>query len=63
MNRPKKKLKLFNYGAISSSEIAAINEGLKDIEYGRVIPHEEVKKRYEKWLLLIVEPSSTKNKL
>jgi len=35
---------------ISDEEKAAIEEGLKDIREGRVVPHEEVKKRYEKWL-------------
>ncbi len=27
-----------------------IEAGLKDVEEGRVIPHEEVKKRLSKWL-------------
>lgn len=35
---------------ISDEEKAAIEEGLKDIREGRVVPHEELKKRYEKWL-------------
>jgi len=29
---------------------AQIEAGLKDLEEGRVIPHEEVKHRLEKWL-------------
>lgn len=35
---------------LSTLEIEAIEEGLADIEAGRTIPHEEVRKRYEKWL-------------
>jgi predicted transcriptional regulator len=35
---------------ISEEEKAAIEAGLADIEAGRVIPHEEVRKVYEKWL-------------
>lgn len=35
---------------LSTQEIEAIEEGLADIEAGRVTPHEEVRKRYEKWL-------------
>jgi hypothetical protein len=35
---------------LSSLEIEAIEEGLADIEAGRTTPHEEVRKRYEKWL-------------
>ncbi len=35
---------------LSAAEIEAIEEGLADIEAGRVIPHEEVRKRYERWL-------------
>ena len=35
---------------ISDDEKAAIEDGLKDIDAGRVVSHEEVKKRYEKWL-------------
>ncbi|HSW53979.1 MAG TPA: hypothetical protein VLH59_02715 [Ignavibacteriaceae bacterium] len=35
---------------ISEEEKEAIEEGLKDIAEGNVVPHEQVKKRYEKWL-------------
>ncbi len=28
----------------------ALAEGLKDIEEGRIVPHEEVMKKYAKWL-------------
>ena len=35
---------------ISEEEKAAIEAGLADIEAGRVIPHEKVRKVYEKWL-------------
>ncbi len=30
--------------------LAAIDKGLQDAEAGRVIPHEEVKKRVRAWL-------------
>ena len=35
---------------ISDSEKASIERGLADAEAGRVVPHEEVRKKYEKWL-------------
>ena len=35
---------------LSRLELEAIEEGLADIEAGRTTPHEEVRKRYEKWL-------------
>jgi hypothetical protein len=35
---------------LSDAEIASIERGLADAKAGRIIPHEEVKKRYEKWL-------------
>lgn len=35
---------------ISSEELAAIDKGLEDIRAGKVKPHTEVKKLYEKWL-------------
>jgi predicted transcriptional regulator len=30
--------------------LAAIDEGLRDIEAGRVVPHEEVKRQLHEWL-------------
>jgi predicted transcriptional regulator len=35
---------------ISEEEKAAIDKGLADIKAGRVKPHKDVKKIYEKWL-------------
>jgi len=35
---------------ISEAEKASIDRGLDDIKHGRVSPHEEVRKKYEKWL-------------
>lgn len=35
---------------LSEAEVASIERGLADEKAGRVIPHDEVKKRYEKWL-------------
>ena len=38
------------WNEITSEEKAAIDKGLSDIKAGRVIPHKEAKKLYEKWL-------------
>lgn len=35
---------------ITSEERAAIDKGIEDIKSGRVKPHREAKKLYEKWL-------------
>lgn len=35
---------------ITEEERAAIDKGLEDIKAGRVTPHKEAKKLYEKWL-------------
>ncbi len=35
---------------LSEAEWAAIEEGQADIDAGRVVPHEEVMKKFEKWL-------------
>ena len=35
---------------ISDAEKASIKRGIEDVKSGRVVPHEEVKKKYEKWL-------------
>ena len=35
---------------IAQAEKDAIDQGLKDAENGKVTAHEEVRKRYEKWL-------------
>ena len=35
---------------ITEEEKAAIDKGLEDINSGRVKPHKEAKKLYEKWL-------------
>lgn len=38
------------WSEISDEEKASIEKGIEDVKAGRVIPHEQVKKRYEKWL-------------
>lgn len=38
------------WGEITDEEKAAIDKGLEDIKAGRVKPHREAKKLYEKWL-------------
>jgi hypothetical protein len=35
---------------ISEEERAAIEKGIEDVKAGRVKPHKEAKKLYEKWL-------------
>jgi predicted transcriptional regulator len=35
---------------LSSEQISSIERGLQQIKEGKTIPHEEVKKRYQKWL-------------
>lgn len=35
---------------ISKTEKDAIDQGLEDADNGKVTPHQEVRKRYEKWL-------------
>ncbi len=35
---------------ISEEEQAAIDKGLEDVRAGRVTPHKDAKKLYEKWL-------------
>jgi predicted transcriptional regulator len=35
---------------ISEAEKASINRGLEDAKAGRVVPHEEVRKKYEQYL-------------
>lgn len=36
--------------SISAEERMSIERGLEDSENGRVTPHSEIRKRYEKWL-------------
>lgn len=38
------------WNEITNEEKAAIDKGLEDIKAGRVKPHREAKKLYEKWL-------------
>jgi len=38
------------WNEITDEERAAIDKGLEDIKAGRVKPHREAKKLYEKWL-------------
>lgn len=35
---------------ISEEEKASIKRGIKDVKEGRVMPHEDVMKKYNKWL-------------
>lgn len=35
---------------ISEEEKASIQRGLEDVKAGRVVPHEEVRKKYEQYL-------------
>lgn len=35
---------------IADEEKASIEKGLEDVKMGRIIPHEEVKKEYGKWI-------------
>ena len=39
-----------NSQVISTSEVISIENGLNDLKKGRIKPHFQVKKRYEKWL-------------
>ena len=38
------------WNEIVEAEKAALEQGLADSEKGDLIPHQEVRKRYEKWL-------------
>jgi len=38
------------WNEISEAEKASIERGLADAAAGRVVPHEEVRKKYEQWL-------------
>jgi predicted transcriptional regulator len=49
MLRTKPK-KLDWWNEITDEEKSAIDKGLADIKAGRVKPHKEAKKLYEKWL-------------
>lgn len=42
--------KLDWWNEITEEEKTAVDKGLADIEAGRVKPHKEAKKLYEKWL-------------
>ncbi|MDZ7848914.1 MAG: hypothetical protein U5L96_20525 [Owenweeksia sp.] len=35
---------------LSEAEKASIEKGIKDADEGKVIPHSEARKAYEKWL-------------
>lgn len=35
---------------LSQAEIGAIDQGLEDADRGKLTNHEEIRKRYEKWL-------------
>lgn len=38
------------WNEISESEKASIQRGMADAKAGRIIPHKEVRKKYEHWL-------------
>ena len=38
------------WDTISDDEKASIKRGIADADAGKLIPHSEVRKRYEKWL-------------
>ncbi|MEX0360370.1 MAG: hypothetical protein AB3N10_05200 [Allomuricauda sp.] len=38
------------WNQLSENEKASIKKGLKDIENGKLIPHEKAKKLYDRWL-------------
>lgn len=38
------------YNTLNPSQQASIERGLAQIKNGETVPHEEVRKRYEKWL-------------
>ncbi|MBM3405005.1 MAG: hypothetical protein FJY10_08970 [Bacteroidetes bacterium] len=42
--------KLDWWDQISQTEKNALNRGLNDLQQGRVHPHSEIRKKYEKWL-------------
>lgn len=44
------RLKTDWWDQVSDEEISAIDKGLADIKAGRIKPHKELKKLYEKWL-------------
>ena len=44
------RLKTDWWDQVSDEEISAIDKGLADLKAGRIKPHKEVKKLYEKWL-------------
>ena len=38
------------WNEITPEERESVNRGLDDIDEGKVYPHEQIRKRYEKWL-------------
>ena len=38
------------YNTLPESEIESIDRGLKDLKAGKVKPHSQVRKKYEKWV-------------
>lgn len=45
-----KLISIKNGESLDDELLESIKQGLKDAEEGRVIPHSEVRKKYEKWL-------------
>lgn len=38
------------YNTLSKSEMESIDRGINDLKAGKVRPHSQVRKKYEKWL-------------
>ena len=38
------------WSSISQEEMASINRGLDDLQQGKVHSHDQIRKKYEKWL-------------
>jgi hypothetical protein len=38
------------WNQITSEEKESINRGLNDLQQGKVYPHDQIRKKYEKWL-------------
>lgn len=45
-----KLISIKNGESLDDELLESIKQGLKDAEEGRVLPHSEVRKKYEKWL-------------
>jgi predicted transcriptional regulator len=50
MKQESVKKKQYSIDNLSPKELESILRGLDDSAHGRVTPHSEVRKRYEKWM-------------